>query len=66
MPLCLRVMGLVVRAMNRHDNQGNSYKEQQLIGTGLHGSEVQPIIIKVENMAVCRQASVGGGETSTS
>jgi len=41
-----RVLARVPIAVNRHHDQGNSYKEQHLLGGWLTGSEVQFIIIK--------------------
>ena len=50
-------------AMNRHHDQGKSYKGQHLIGAGL---QVQFIIIKVGAWQHLGRHGAGGAESSTS
>jgi hypothetical protein len=54
----LRVPTLVPKAaaMNRHHNQGNSYKGQRLIGAGLQVQRFSPLFSKWEHGSI--QASM--------
>jgi hypothetical protein len=52
--------------MNRHHDQGKSYKGQHLTRAGLQESEVQSIIIKAGARQHPSRHGAGGAESSTS
>jgi hypothetical protein len=52
--------------VNRHHDQGKSYKGQHLIGAGPTGSEVQSIIIQVGAWQHLGRHSTNRAESSSS
>jgi hypothetical protein len=52
--------------MNRYHDKGKSYKDNISLGLAYTGSEVQSMIIKVEEQQLLGRHGAGGAESSTS